>query len=136
MRRTAILVLLVMFAAGCASRAGYDADTTRTCPAHGLSLRDDTVPILYGLPAELVDEGYAETRRELFPYANTWTWGGCVTIKGELRPRSAKVRYCPQCRANYAPWLEQKEREWRARTPPQADNRRHGLARLRSDCAG
>jgi hypothetical protein len=73
------------------------------CEVHDRSLREDVVPIRYGLG--LVDRGSYEVRKGRFPHATSSHGGGCVV--GESR--EARVLYCPDCR--------EAEREW-TREPP------------------
>lgn len=69
-----------------------------TCPVHGASLLDDTVPVSYGLPIlEPAFPGDSHDRqRALFPHAAVQYENGCVLT--EDSPWLARVRYCPKCR--------------------------------------
>jgi hypothetical protein len=68
------------------------------CSVHGKRLREDVVPIGYGLPHELVAPKLREARRSQFPNAATYAWGGCCIDVGEPQPSRSHVLYCPDCR--------------------------------------
>src|SRR5229473_1445433 len=59
------------------------------CPMHGVTLKEDIVSILYGIPD--FEESYWEARHAQFPYANSRYLGGCFLEK----PILARVSYCP-----------------------------------------
>jgi hypothetical protein len=67
----------------------------RRCEVHGRVLREDSVPICYGLIVKL--ERFRKAQRQLFPNARTFLLGGCVV--GRTSPKRARVRYCSACRA-------------------------------------
>ena len=89
--RSAACLLVVVLIAGCVTDA--TRGSPRACPIHARPLKADTVRVVYGLPAEVIDEVGA-ARQTRFPYASTHVSGGCV--RG--RPAWYRVMYCRDCR--------------------------------------
>jgi len=78
------------------SRLGESKDFT--CKVHRETMREDTVPIVYGL---MNSDGAAfKARERLFPNANLSVSGGCLVESA----RFAKVLYCGKCRSAPADW--------------------------------
>ena len=78
------------------SRLGESKDFT--CKVHRETMREDTVPIVYGL---MNSDGAAfKARERLFPNANLSVSGGCLVESA----RFAKVLYCAKCRSAAADW--------------------------------
>jgi TonB family protein len=78
------------------SRLGESKDFT--CKVHRETMREDTVPIIYGL---ITSDGAASRARDrLFPDANLSVSGGCLVESA----RFAKVLYCAKCRSAAADW--------------------------------
>ena len=78
------------------------------CPIHQTALKRGKAEIRYGLrnfgPDGHIEE-YCDAKRTLFPFANSWTPGGCVMrIPG---PRFEKVIYCKKCREAEQAWLQE-----------------------------
>ena len=69
-----------------------------TCKIHRETMREDTVPIIYGLKD--TEDVASRVRERLFPNANLSVSGGCLVESA----RFAKVLYCPKCRAAAADW--------------------------------
>jgi hypothetical protein len=83
--------------------AGVGAGET-VCPIHGERLRQDIVPIRYGLPMkDTWHEAYNKSRFTEFRYSLTWLGGGCV----DDGVKKARVLYCPKCREAEAIWLKE-----------------------------
>jgi hypothetical protein len=78
------------------------AGAPSTCRVHNLPLKEDAVPIAYGLVG-MGEDGYADAMPTQFPYAATHVLGGCVS--GPASPTRALVMYCPECRVAQAEWL-------------------------------
>jgi hypothetical protein len=74
----------------------------RECSLHRVQLREDVVPIAYGL-IRLSPEYSKAARR--FPNASTTMGGGCLVGP----QRWAKVRFCPECRREQAAWVRQQK---------------------------
>lgn len=81
------------------------------CPVHHQLLQRDRVPIEYGLAG--FKPGYPEAEKNLFPNANTISFGGCVietvldSCSGkeiQISPKYADVLYCPACRRAAKNW--------------------------------
>ena len=68
------------------------------CPVHGTPLRDDVVPIVYGLL--VMEPAMREATRTQFPLAKTYVAGGCCVYP----PKRQRVKYCPKCRAAESEW--------------------------------
>ena len=69
-----------------------------TCKVHREIMREDTVPITYGLiNSEAAD---SKVREKVFPNANLSVSGGCLIESA----RFAKVLHCPKCRSAAAEW--------------------------------
>ena len=102
------LALLLTTTLGCGPVADYRGPD-RVCEVHKQRLRDDIVPIIYGLPERTPK--YAQACKEQFPHANTKAWGGCVIdAAARARPtQRAQVRYCPTCREAQRKWLAHHE---------------------------
>jgi hypothetical protein len=66
------------------------------CTAHGRRLREDVVPIGYGLHPAFRRPKLREASQTLFPFASTYAWGGCCIEEGD--PERAHVKFCPDCR--------------------------------------
>jgi hypothetical protein len=66
---------------------------TRTCPLHGIPLKEDRVPIVHGMGSSF-ERGVDED--EGAPLANTYIPEGCMSTVGE--PKAGLVYYCPECR--------------------------------------
>lgn len=76
----------------------------QTCPVHGDRLQRENVRVVYGyVPREFSSE-YREAKRDLFPYADMYCWGGCD--EGDADPLFKQVLYCPECRKAYEAWLK------------------------------
>jgi TonB family protein len=78
------------------SRLGESKDFT--CRIHRETMREDTVPIIYGLTNS--DSAAFKARERLFPNANLSVSGGCLVESA----RFAKVLYCAKCRSAAADW--------------------------------
>ena len=76
---------------------GYPA----ACPVHGSSLRDDVVAIVYGRLEQLPTREFREDPPRLFPLSSMYVAGGCcVGLQ-----HTARVKFCPECRAAEARWM-------------------------------
>jgi len=78
------------------SRLGESKDFT--CRIHRETMREDIVPIVYGLMNS--DGAASKARERLFPNANLSVSGGCLVESA----RFAKVLYCAKCRSAAADW--------------------------------
>ena len=73
------------------------------CRVHYLEMREDVVPIVYGLPiSNPAFESYADSH---YPNANNNYLPGCVVHS----QRKAKVYYCTQCRIE---WEKSKKKKY------------------------
>ena len=71
------------------------------CPVHGSPLRDDVVPIVYGRLEQLPVREFREDPVRLFPLESTSVAGGCCVGT----QKTARVKFCPGCRAAQASWM-------------------------------
>jgi hypothetical protein len=81
------LVLIILLSSGCVSHSPGGI-----CELHGVPLRSDTVPIIYGL--RQYSAGYRDIQKACFPNARQDVGGGC-SVK-DLK--TATVEFCPKCR--------------------------------------
>ena len=100
MRTLALLAtgIVIVTELGCGPRAATHGPTDQWCPVHNCLLRQDSVPIVYGLLE--FDEDYLAAREKQFPNANTYAVGGCI----ELPDTVEVVWHCPQCRKVAQTW--------------------------------
>lgn len=75
------------------------------CKVHREAMREDTVPITYGLIVS--EDANSKARKEQFPNANLSIPGGCVVESA----RFAKVLYCPKCRSAALDWKRRHSKE-------------------------
>jgi hypothetical protein len=98
-KRLSIVLSLLLLASCATTRDPTTHDQAPgTCEVHGVALRTDTVPIVYGLvrssPATI------KAREASFPHAETEVLGGCVVREDQF----AQVKYCPECHKAKAQW--------------------------------
>jgi len=74
------------------------------CEVHHVPLKEDVVPIVYGMIRRTGEESQA--RHSLFPNAYSTYEAGCVVEK----PQKARVRYCPLCREAEKEWEDNTKR--------------------------
>jgi len=74
-----------------------------SCQAHGLPLQVGLAEIAYGLYE--LDETYLADKKELFPNANSWVVGGCISSDVDV----AQVDFCPLCREAEGVWRQMKK---------------------------
>jgi hypothetical protein len=72
----------------------------KSCEAHGLPLQVGSAQIAYGLFD--FDERYWADKKELFPNANSWVVGGCISSDVDV----AQVDFCPRCREAEGVWSQ------------------------------
>jgi hypothetical protein len=68
------------------------------CKVHREIMREDTVPIIYGLMSS--ESAAAKATVRLFPNANLSVSAGCLVENAQL----AKVLYCTKCRSAAVDW--------------------------------
>lgn len=104
MKRGLFVLLILLVAVGSSGmRASVVVDTrAEKCKVHGEKLREDSVPIIYGMP--IYDPKYGEARGKYFPNGNSKVAGGCEVWKG--MPEKVQVRYCQKCRDAEVKWLK------------------------------
>src|SRR5687768_3290602 len=68
------------------------------CEVHGTALQPGLASIAYGLFR--VDKAYLEDMQDLFPRANSWVGGGCVSNEINV----AEVDFCLECREAEIVW--------------------------------
>jgi hypothetical protein len=79
------------------------------CPVHGVPLRRDEVPVVYGLIK--ASPGFLKAQKAYFPLARTFISGGCV-VDHERTQES--VEYCPKCREALRAWNDSCRRAGKA----------------------
>jgi len=75
----------------------------KSCEAHGLPLQVGLAEIAYGL--FYFDERYWADKKELFPNANSWVVGGCISSDVDV----AQADFCPLCREAEDVWHQMKK---------------------------
>ena len=104
--------LLSMGAAGCESHPIADRPVVSgdvdVCPVHDTTLRRETRPINYGL--QTFSQAWFEDAPRLFPLANTYIGGGCVSFEGE--DTRTRVKYCEECRMSQSDWFKAHPKDW------------------------
>ena len=110
----ALVLAFVILAIGCAKSAeprqplpvqsiAPVSSAEENCPVHGDRLLNGEVRVVYGyLPREFSSE-YRRAKHDLFPCANTYSWGGC-DYEADADPESKQVLYCPDCRKAHETW--------------------------------
>jgi hypothetical protein len=71
------------------------------CKLHNEQLRDDSIPVVYGL--RRFRPGFHDARKNQFPFANSSVNGGCIL--GSTLP--VLTRYCPTCRQAESTWWKE-----------------------------
>ena len=95
-----VLCAMALLAPGLGCRT-LDFRGQRTfCSVHEISLKEDTVRVVYGLPLP-IDYDYAVAEKKQFPHAEQFAIAGCI----RRSVRRARVRYCPECREARAEYL-------------------------------
>ena len=77
------------------------------CEIHHVSLKLDTVKILYGLPINDFDNSYHEAKDKLFPNSNLIFEGGCMSDCYS----KAEVLFCYKCRLNERLFTQKKKKK-------------------------
>jgi hypothetical protein len=81
-----------------------DRGSDKACQVHHVALKEDVVPIVYGMIRHTQEE--IEAHHSLFRHANSKYEAGCVVEK----PQKARVRYCPLCREAEKEWEDNTKR--------------------------
>lgn len=86
---TLYIYALCLLIVACSPVEDYRTDVT-VCPVHNVDLKEDKVPINYGL----VMPDKNRWLNKYYPYSAEFVEGGCIVGKA----KQALVRYCPECR--------------------------------------
>ena len=78
----------------------------KRCKVHGTILKEENVPVSYGLP--IFDESVFEAGDKLFPNSKRNVIGGCVV--GSMGDRT-DVLVCPECRTAETDWRKENKKE-------------------------
>jgi hypothetical protein len=71
------------------------------CKLHNEQLREDSIPVVYGL--RCFPPGFHDARKNQFPFANSSVSGGCI-----VGPTfTALTGYCPTCRQAKSTWWKE-----------------------------
>lgn len=108
MRAIVVCIVVLVIGTGCDDKQNkhskrdkriVDATGTDTvCGLHNVELKEDVVPIIYGLVRHSDEEHEAH---KSFPHARSSVNPGCSPVEGEDQ---ARVRFCAACRAAEAKW--------------------------------
>ncbi len=71
------------------------------CKVHGVGLKSDWVPVIYGEPGYV--PGYHQASKD-FPNGDTKVEGGCVSTPDS--PKTQLISFCKACRKAKAKWLK------------------------------
>lgn len=71
------------------------------CEVHGVTLQVEMTPISYGLMT-IESPQEQQVRQNQFPHAGH-AFGGCIVAPNS--PRSAIIKFCPQCRLAEEQWM-------------------------------
>jgi hypothetical protein len=106
MKQSCLIIIGFAFlcCVGCKQHAKIrliEGHVVNLCPIHRDTMKNDSVPIAYGLPAPpIVDSSEVKPNDAFlttFPYANFDCQGGCVV--SPTSPHKREVEFCPVCRA-------------------------------------
>ncbi len=123
----AVVLLISLSLASCASTAADAGQARTTCDVHRVAMLRDTVPIYYGL-VSVTDARYWEEAKWAFPHANFQCFGGCTSAPDS--PTRREVLYCPECRKAEAAYLS--AHPHRAATAPSVANAQAPARRVRA----
>src|SRR5262249_52574952 len=85
---------------------GSDALEGRICKVHREILKEDIVPVVYGMVA--LSNEYETCEKELFPMSRKVTYGSCIVHADRLMD---EVFYCQQCRDAEDQWFVEHPKE-------------------------